>query len=124
MIQSSSSSSVTPSLNGRSGGLSMLFEGRYDSSALTRSTACASSFATRCTLPAIAACAPAPPSSSSLITSPVAALITSGPAMNMCAVRSTMTMKSVSAGEYAAPPAHGPATTEICGATPESSTLW
>ncbi len=56
--------------------------------------------------------------------SPVAALMTSGPAMNIVAVRSTMMMKSVSAGEYAAPPAHGPAMIEICGTTPDSSVLW
>ncbi len=58
------------------------------------------------------------------MTSPVAARITSGPAMNMCAVLSTMMTKSVRAGEYAAPPAQGPAMTEIWGTTPESSVLW
>ena len=49
-----------------------------------------SSAATKWMLPAMAAWAAAPPRSSSLITSPVAAWITSGPAMNMCAVPSTM----------------------------------
>ena len=34
-----------------------------------------------------------------------------------------MKMKSVIAGEYTAPPAHGPMITEICGITPEASTL-
>ena len=34
-----------------------------------------------------------------------------------------MKMKSVIAGEYTAPPAHGPMTIEICGTTPEASTL-
>ena len=34
-----------------------------------------------------------------------------------------MMMKSVSAGLYAAPPAQGPAMTEICGTTPEACTL-
>ena len=34
-----------------------------------------------------------------------------------------MIVKSVIAGEYTAPPAHGPMTTEICGTTPEASTL-
>ena len=34
-----------------------------------------------------------------------------------------MKMKSVIAGEYTAPPAHGPMISEICGMTPEASTL-
>jgi hypothetical protein len=29
-------------------------------------------------------------------------------------------LKSVIAGEYTAPPAHGPRMTEICGTTPEA----
>ena len=32
-------------------------------------------------------------------------------------------MKSVMAGEYTAPPAHGPMMAEICGTTPDASTL-
>ena len=34
-----------------------------------------------------------------------------------------MKMKSVIAGEYTAPPAHGPMIRLICGTTPEASTL-
>ena len=34
-----------------------------------------------------------------------------------------MKMKSVMAGEYTAPPVHGPAITEICGTTPEDWTF-
>src|SRR5947208_16764505 len=34
-----------------------------------------------------------------------------------------MKTKSVIAGEYTAPPAHGPMTAEICGTTPEASVL-
>ena len=34
-----------------------------------------------------------------------------------------MKMKSVIAGEYTAPPAHGPMMTLICGTTPEAMTL-
>ncbi len=34
-----------------------------------------------------------------------------------------MKMKSVMAGEYTAPPVHGPAMTLICGITPEDCTL-
>ncbi len=55
--------------------------------------------------------------------SPVTVLITSGPVMNMWLVLSTMTVKSVTAGEYTAPPAQGPITREICGMTPEAWTL-
>ena len=65
----------------------------------------------------------APPSSSNSTSSPVTVLITSGPVMNMCEVSLTMKMKSVIAGEYTAPPAHGPMITLICGITPEQLTL-
>ena len=34
-----------------------------------------------------------------------------------------MIVKSVMAGEYTAPPAHGPMTTESCGTTPDASVL-
>ena len=43
--------------------------------------------------------------------------------MNMWLDSRTMKMKSVIAGEYTAPPAHGPRITEICGTTPLDSTL-
>ena len=68
-------------------------------------------------------CDIAPPSSSKPTSSPVTVLITSGPVMNMCEVSSTMKMKSVIAGEYTAPPAHGPIMRLICGITPEQRTL-
>ena len=63
----------------------------------------------------------APPSSSAEISSPMAALMTSGPVMNILAMPLAMNTKSVSAGEYTAPPALGPTSTEICGMTPEAS---
>ncbi|CAM5611252.1 hypothetical protein STENM223S_01653 [Streptomyces tendae] len=65
----------------------------------------------------------APPSSSKPTSSPVTVLMTSGPVMNMWLVWSTMTVKSVIAGEYTAPPAHGPTTRLICGITPEAWVL-
>jgi hypothetical protein len=34
-----------------------------------------------------------------------------------------MTVRSVIAGEYTAPPAHGPMMTELCGTTPDAMTL-
>ena len=58
-----------------------------------------------------------------MTSSPVTVFTTSGPVMNMCDDSRTMKMKSVIAGEYTAPPAHGPSTTEICGTTPLASTL-
>ena len=65
----------------------------------------------------------APPSSSRVTSSPVTVFTTSGPVMNMCDGSFTMKMKSVMAGQYTAPPAHGPRITLICGMTPEASTL-
>ena len=65
----------------------------------------------------------APPSSSRVTSSPVTVFTTSGPVMNMCECSFTMKMKSVMAGEYTAPPAHGPRITLICGMTPDASTL-
>ena len=65
----------------------------------------------------------APPSCSSVTSSPVTVFTTSGPVMNMCEESFTMKMKSVSAGEYTAPPAHGPRITEICGTTPDARAL-
>ncbi len=65
----------------------------------------------------------APPSSSNSTSSPVTVLITSGPVMNMWEVSFTMKMKSVIAGEYTAPPAHGPMMMLIWGITPELWTL-
>ena len=47
---------------------------------------------------------------------------TPGPVRNI-AEPSVMTTKSVSAGEYAPPPADTPVITEICGTRPESFTL-
>ena len=58
-----------------------------------------------------------------MTSSPVTVFTTSGPVMNMYDVPSTMSTKSVIAGEYTAPPAHGPITSESCGITPEHWTL-
>ena len=43
--------------------------------------------------------------------------------MNMWDVSSTIMTKSVIAGEYTAPPAEGPMTSEICGITPDDWTF-
>ena len=50
-------------------------------------------------MPERLACVNAPPSSSNVTSSPVTALMTSGPVMNMCEVPLTMNTKSVMAGE-------------------------
>jgi hypothetical protein len=43
--------------------------------------------------------------------------------MNMFDVPFVITMKSVIAGLYTAPPAHGPKIALICGTTPEARTF-
>ena len=48
---------------------------------------------------------------------------TSGPVMNMLLISRTMKMKSVMAGLYTAPPAHGPRMALIWGTTPDAATL-
>ncbi len=65
----------------------------------------------------------APPSSSKVTSSPVTVFTTSGPVMNMYELSLTMRTKSVMAGEYTAPPAHGPMIRLIWGITPEAWTL-
>jgi hypothetical protein len=68
-------------------------------------------------------CVVAPPSSSAVTSSCVTVFTTSGPVTNMYELSFTMKMKSVMAGEYTAPPAHGPMIMLICGTTPEAITL-
>jgi len=58
------------------------------------------------------------PKSLESTSSRVTALITSGPVMNMWLLSAVMITKSVRAGEYTDPPAHGPNMTQICGMTP------
>jgi hypothetical protein len=53
----------------------------------------------------------------------VTVFTTLGPVTNMYEDPRTMYVKSVIAGEYTAPPAHGPRMAEICGITPEASVL-
>src|SRR5439155_6418529 len=77
----------------------------------------------KCATPDLDAWVEAPPSSSKVTSSPVTVFTTSGPVMNMYDVPSIMKKKSVIAGEYTAPPAHGPITSEICGITPLHCTL-
>jgi len=101
----------------------MLFDGRKEWSFFAIAIACVSSSAMKWMLPLTDAWASAEANWSSEACWPVEALMTSGPQMNIWAFFRVMMRKSVSAGEYAAPPAHGPAMIEICGTTPEASTL-
>ena len=81
------------------GGSSRLFEGRKLSRYRTCARHSASSSAMNPAMPLRVACVVAPPSSSNVTSSPVTALMTSGPVMNMFDVPFTMKMKSVMAGE-------------------------
>ena len=105
------------------GGSSRLFDGRKLSRKRTSSRHDFSSGDTNVATPLLVAWLIAPPSSSSVTSSPVTVLTTSGPVMNMWLDSRTMKMKSVIAGLYTAPPAHGPRITEICGTTPLANTL-
>ncbi len=100
-VSSSRSSSVTArsASSGKTGGSERLLDGRYDSSCLTYSMASFSSPAMWWATPEAVLWVRAPPSSSKPTSSPVTVLMTSGPVMNMCEVWSTMTVKSVMAGE-------------------------
>ena len=100
-MSSSASSSVTArsASSGKAGGSERLLDGRYDRSCLTYSTASFSSPAMWWATPDVELWVRAPPSSSKPTSSPVTVLMTSGPVMNMWLVWSTMTVKSVIAGE-------------------------
>ena len=77
----------------------MLFWGRNESRKRTSSRHDFSSSATNVATPDLEAWLMAPPSSSSVTSSPVTVFTTSGPVMNMCEDSRTMKMKSVIAGE-------------------------
>src|SRR3712207_5516558 len=80
--------------------------------------------AMKCATPDLVACARAPPNSSKDTSWLSTSLTTSGPVTNIWPTFSTITTKSVIAGEYTAPPAHGPMLAVICGITPEAMVLW
>ena len=80
------------------GGSSRLFDGRKPSRKRTSSRHDFSSGDTKVATPDLVAWLIAPPSSSSVTSSPVTVFTTSGPVMNMCELSRTMKMKSVIAG--------------------------
>ena len=123
MVRNISQLRIGSSSDSTSGASPRLFCGKKPSRYRTSARHDCSSAETKVATPLLDAWLAAPPSSSSVTSSPVTVLTTSGPVMNMWLVSRTMKMKSVIAGEYTAPPAHGPSTTEICGITPEDCTL-
>ena len=102
------------------GACSLLFDGRKLSKALMISKPSSSFSAAKCATPLLVAWILAPPRTSCVTTSPVTAFTTLGPVRNMYDVSLIITVKSVKAGEYTAPPAHGPKIPEICGITPDA----
>src|SRR3954447_6327800 len=102
------------SRGGYSGSAPPALEGKCARAARTISAACTSPSATRCATPCLA-CTFGPPRSSAVMRSRVTFSTTAGPVRNMRASGPAMTVRSPSAGEYAAPPAHGPPITLICG---------
>src|SRR5712692_3839949 len=85
---------------------------------LSRSEPC-----TKCATPDVAPCTSAPPRPSKSTSSCVTVFTTLGPVTNMYEMPRTMNTKSVMAGLYTAPPAHGPRIALIWGTTPEASVL-
>ena len=102
------------------GASSRLFEGRKLRRALMVPMPSCSFFAAKCATPLFDPCTLAPPSSSCETVSPVTVFTTPGPVRNIYEVSLIMTVKSVRAGEYTAPPAHGPKMPDICGITPDA----
>ena len=78
-------------------------------------SACSSSCARWSATPLIRVCTSAPPSSSAVTSSPVAAFTSGGPARKIVPRPFTMTASSDIAGTYAPPAVHDPSTTLICG---------
>ena len=98
MVRSSAHSRSGSSPVSTAGGSSRLFDGRKLSRKRTSSRHAFSSAATNVATPLFDAWLIAPPSSSSVTSSPVTVFTTSGPVMNMWLVSRTMKMKSVIAG--------------------------
>ena len=98
-MSSASSSRSTGSAGAAHGADSRLFCGRYERSSRASSRHASSSGEVKCATPDFVAWAAAPPSSSNDTSSPVTVFTTSGPVMNMYEVSSTISTKSVIAGE-------------------------
>src|SRR5213078_2134119 len=123
IVCSDSSRRSTGSCVGRTGGSSRLFWGRKVISSRISVRHSSSLSAAKWATPDVVEWVVAPPSSSADTASCVTDRITSGPVTNMYEVFFTMKTKSVIAGEYTAPPEHGPMTAETWGTTPEARVL-
>ncbi len=108
---------------GTTGGFSLFDDGRKLNSIRTIIIDSTSFSNARSATPDLVEWVTAPPRSSAVTSSCVTVFTTSGPVTNMYELSFTMRMKSVIAGEYTAPPAHGPMITDTCGITPEAMTL-
>ena len=78
----------------------------------------ASSATSRSPTPDLRQCTRAPPSSSCVTSSPIAARTRCGPANAIDPCPLTIGTKSASPGMYAVPAAHGPISAATCGTTP------
>ena len=78
----------------------------------------ASSATSRSPTPDLRQCTRAPPSSSGVTSSPIAARTRCGPASAIEPCPDTIGTKSARPGMYAVPAAHGPITAATCGTTP------
>ncbi len=96
--RSTSERRPTASPEGSRGGFSRLFCGSIDSRYRTSAMQVSSSSYAKWQTPEVSACTSAPPRPFWVISSPVTALTTSGPVMNICEVSRTMKTKSVRAG--------------------------
>ena len=70
------------------------------------------------------ACTSAPPSSSAVTSSPVAAFTSGGPARKIVPVPCTITLWSHMAGTYAPPAVHEPITAASCGMPSADMRAW
>ena len=117
---SSSASSIrsTGSLTGSTGGACSQFDGKYERYCLIRSMHSSSEAHSRSPTPDLRQCTRAPPSSSCVTSSPIAARTRCGPASAIEPRPDTIGTKSASPGMYAVPAAHGPISAATCGTTP------
>ena len=102
------------------GAVSILFDGKKLINLLISAIHASSFDDTKWATPLVLLCVMAPPNASAVTSSPVTVFITCGPVINIWLVLSTINMKSIIAGEYTAPPAHGPIIADICGITPDA----
>ena len=115
---SASSQRSTGSLTGRTGGGASQCDGKNDRYCLMRAMHSSSSATSRSPTPDLRQCTRAPPSSSCVTSSPIAARTRCGPASAIEPCPDTIGTKSASPGMYAVPAAHGPISAATCGTTP------